>query len=125
MQSNNLSGVDIQHIEWGISFFSKTFDDVWFVVKFVTNHHKPLARYRALVKGLPAGHVLSKQGTEPLKYGETRFASKIIMARRMLSCRELYEALLTDNAYKAWLEKQSADVKETVRCLAHPFPDWL
>jgi hypothetical protein len=74
---------------------------VWEVVKWITNHHKPLAIYRKL-----AGQEKTEGPTELVKYAETRFASKIMMITRYFEVHELLEKLLVDNAYVDWVAKQ-------------------
>lgn len=89
--------------------FADTFSDVWEVVKFVVNHHTPLAVYREIARACddkPFG------GTELIKYAETRFASKLLMIMRYQNVSGLLEKLVVDDRYTAWVAKQTAETKE-------------
>lgn len=123
IQGNPITKQEVQRVQWGETFFSSCFDDVWLVVKFVTNHHKSLARYRTIAKNLPADKK-PEGGTEPQKFGETRFASKVMMARRMMECRIIYEKLMCDDEYLDWLSTQKSAMKETVSTDALS-ADWM
>jgi hypothetical protein len=83
---------------------------VWDVVKFITNHHKPLAIYREIGNALvdkPLG------GTELIKYCETRFASKIMMITRYYNCLPILEAMMINPTFTAWVNKQKRETKST------------
>ena len=66
---------------WGEDVFSKSLDEVWEVVKFITNHHKPLALYRQIAAGIEKDKV-PVGGCELKKFCDTRFGSKVSMAQR-------------------------------------------
>ena len=70
--------VKVQRIDdtfdWGVDVFKVPLDQIWEVVKFVTNHHKSLSRFRELGNEL---EVKPPGGCELLKYCDTRFASRI------------------------------------------------
>jgi hypothetical protein len=67
--------------EWGERLFIDAFEEIWEVVQFITNHQKPLAIYRGI-----AGKIKKEDrpvgGTELLKYGHTRFCSRVMMMER-------------------------------------------
>lgn len=99
---------DPRVFDWGQTYFSSAIDDVWTVVKFVTNHYKSLAIYRDCAASLvmkPVG------GTELIKFCETRFASRILMCARYVNCIHILEKLLIDPRYTAWVLKQSTDTR--------------
>ena len=62
-------------------FFSKPLDEVWEVMKFITNHHKPLALYCQIAAGIEKGKV-PVGGCELKKFCDMRFGSKVPMAQR-------------------------------------------
>ena len=43
--------------------------------------------------------------TEPLKYADTRFGSKIIMGRLLLSTKSIYRYLFVITEMEAWVER--------------------
>jgi len=113
---NICSNADVENITvrgegsypWGEDLFASTFAEVWEVVKFVVNHHTPLAVYREIAKACdekPFG------GTELVKYAETRFASKLLMITRYYNVSGLLEKLIVHDTYVAWVSKQTAEVK--------------
>ena len=99
---------------WDEDVFHQPLSQTWEVIKFITNHQKPLARYRQIAAadetwgegGKPAG------GTELLKYGETRFASRFIMGQRLVNMQTVVTQLVADAVYNTWLSKQKASVKQ-------------
>jgi hypothetical protein len=80
------------------------------VVKFITNHQKPLAFYRHIVDKTPKEQ-LPKGGSELLKPAATRFGTEYIAADRERSCRSLLEQLVVSSEWAAWCAAQSADTK--------------
>jgi hypothetical protein len=54
-------------------------------------------------------------GTEPKKFGETRYGSSVTMSERMINTKRIYEKLMLDQDYMSWLERQAAKTKEKVR----------
>jgi hypothetical protein len=99
---------DSRIFDWDQDYFSSAIEDVWTVVKFVTNHHKTLAIYRDCAASLvvkPAG------GTELVKFSETRFASRILMCTRYINCLPILEKLVIDPLYTAWVQKQPSETK--------------
>jgi Protein of unknown function (DUF 659) len=118
MQANAMGGFGRTEIEWNETLFKKTFEEVHICVKAVTAYQKTLARFRSLAQELlKSGEV--DGATEPLKFGPTRFGSKVLEAERFLKTRIIYERLLLDPEAVKWLEKQSADVKAKVRVYAY------
>jgi hypothetical protein len=87
----------------------------------VTAHQKPLARFRVIADSLPADEQIPK-GTEPKKYGETRYGSRVTMSERMINTKPIYEKLMIDQEYISWLDRQATKTKEKVRmCIAMSF----
>ena len=80
---------DICKLPWATSIISKANT----IIKFLKNHHAPLARYRAVALEL-------KVQKELLKPGETRFATSIIMLERLLAVRDVLETLMVDRDFK-------------------------
>jgi hypothetical protein len=55
---------------------------VWQCIQAVSAHQKPLARFHAIAEALPANEQIPG-GTEPKKYGETRYGSRVTMSERI------------------------------------------
>ena len=113
MQANPVTGEPVSSQPWGHDFFEKTFEDAYSVIKFVSRHQKPLARYRHIALHLSKDEK-PNGGTAILKYGDTRYGSRVLMGERMLSVRVIYERLTDDGEFNAWLRKQSKRMKEKV-----------
>lgn len=96
-------------VEWDEPFFKEAFDDAWFCIQAVTIHHKSLAIFRNI-----AAELMPNVGTDPKKYGETRYGSRVMMGARMISTKKIYERLVVDEAYTEWLGKQSRETKAKV-----------
>lgn len=116
-----IKGVEGEFV-WDESLFSEALEKVWEVVKFICNHQKALARFRDLGAEVPR-ESRPKGGLELLRCSETRFASKVLMADRYVNCHPVLERLMIDDAYNAWLTKQTreirekgAEVKRIIRC---------
>lgn len=75
-----------------------------------TTHQKSLALFREI-----ATKVKTQGGTEPKKFGETRYGSRVMMGDRMLKTRPIYEQLLVAPPFTEWLSKQNRDVRSKVR----------
>jgi hypothetical protein len=82
------------------------------IVKFITNHHKPLSVHRQLVNKAPK-ELLPKGGTELLKPAATRFGTEFIAADREQACRLLLEQLMVSAEFATWVHAQSAETKAT------------
>ena len=80
----------------------------------MTAHQKPLARFRVIAESLPANEQIAG-GTEPKKYGETRYGSRVTMSERMINTKRIYEKLMLDQEYISWLDRQAAKTKDKVR----------
>jgi hypothetical protein len=117
MQGNEVEGTAASEITWSVDFFQKSFDEMWECIKFVTLHEKPLGIFRRIALSMPKEDQPSC-GTEPLKYGETRYASRVLMAQRLLRTNKIYEKLFVDDDYVAWLKKQKRAVKDKVSAIA-------
>jgi hypothetical protein len=81
------------------------------IVKFITNHQKPLSFYRQLVNKTPKD-ALPKGGTELLKPAATRFGTEFIAADRKQACRPLLEQLVVSTEWATWSSAQSAESKQ-------------
>jgi hypothetical protein len=93
MQRNEMGGVGVQHVPWDEDFFEKAFAQAWQCIQTVTAHQKPLARFRAIAEALPANEQIPG-GTEPKKYDETRYVSRVTMSERMINTKRIYEKLM-------------------------------
>jgi len=103
---------DEKDFDWGSSVFYEPIEECWEVVKFVTNHSKPLACFRDLAKDQSTWEGSQPpNGLELVKFCETRFASKLLMLERYLRLRPVLELLVVNPGYKAWLSQQKADTK--------------
>ena len=114
MQRNEMGGVGVQHVAWDEDFFEKAFAQAWQCIQAVSAHQKPLARFRAIAEALPANEQIPG-GTEPKKYGETRYGSRVTMSERMINTKRIYEKLMLDQEYMSWLDRQAPKTKEKVR----------
>ncbi len=80
-------------IAWDETLFKNTFETVWQIVQAVVSHQKPLTLFRK-IDDLP---VFTEIGvTDPLKYADTRYGSRVIMGRRLLVTRRIYRNLMVD-----------------------------
>jgi hypothetical protein len=105
-----VGGVGRQEVEWDEPFFKDAFDDAWFCIQAVCAHQKSLAVFREIAK-----EVQPEGGTEPKKFGQTRFGSRVLMGDRMLQTKKIYQKLQVHDSFTAWLLKQKAEVKEKVK----------
>ncbi len=93
MQVNVMSNVEFTTIAWGETLFKNTFETVWEIVQDVVSHQKHLVLFRKIAV-LP---VFTQIGdTEPLKYTDTRYGSRVLMGRRLLVTRSIYRNLMVD-----------------------------
>ncbi len=93
------------------SFTRTTLEHNREIVKFITNHSKPLSIYRAMVEATPRVQ-RPRGGTELLKPGDTRFATEFIASERVLNCRLLLEQTVVSVEFNAWLGKQKPSVRD-------------
>jgi hypothetical protein len=114
MQANIMGGYSRSEMEWDEPFFKDTFEEVHFCVKAVTGHQKSLARFSDIATELLKAKELDG-GTEPLKFGLTRYGSRVLEAERFQKTRKIYERLMLDSDFETWLNKQPANVKAKVR----------
>ena len=92
------------------TWVKETVDALREVVKFIRNHHKPLALFRQLSK------------LELLKPGDTRFGSNFVMLQRALAVQDELEELVGSKAWKQWVKRQkkaakkakAAEIKKTI-----------
>jgi len=106
MQANAMSNVEFTTIAWGETLFKNTFETAWQIVQAVVSHQKPLALFRKIA-ALPAFAEIG--ATEPLKYADTRYGSRVLMGRRLLTTRSIYRNLMVDTEMEAWLQRQKPD----------------
>jgi hypothetical protein len=115
MQKNEMGNwVQDAPVEWGVGFFAESFSQMKTVVLFVSGRQKPLARYRAIARGLKD----TEQpvcGTEPLYFGETRYASLVMMGERLLACLLIYQKMVVDDEYREWILTHPKMVQKKVR----------
>ena len=104
---------DDRAFDWGFDVFSKPIATAWEVIKFITNHGKPLAVFRDLAADQSTWGENKAQTCELLKYAETRFASKLLMLQRYLLLQPVVEQLIVNPSYKLWLSKQKREIKES------------
>ena len=98
MQANAMSNVEFTTISWGETLFKNTFETAWQIVQAVVSHQKTLALFRKIAT-LP---VFAEIGTtEPLKYTDTRYGSRVLMGRRLLATRSIYRNLMVDTEMEA------------------------
>ena len=77
-----------EHRVWDADLFEEAFAQAWQCIQAVSAHQKPWARFRVIAESLPANEQIPG-GTEPKKYGETRYGSRVTMSERSLSpCTE-------------------------------------
>jgi len=119
---------DEQSFDWGSDVFAKPINDTWEVVKFITNHSKPLACFRELARDANTWRPGPPPRTvELVKYCDTRFASKLLMLERFLVLRPVLELLVANPGYKAWLAKQKTETKkeaEAIKRCVHSSEHW-
>ena len=113
MQANEMGGAPACEVEWDEIFFKEAFGEAWVVIKTAISYQKSLALFRQIALSLREGQQ-PKGGTEPKKFGKTRYGSRVSMARRMLATRAIYEKLMVDDEFKAWLAKQKVETKDKV-----------
>jgi hypothetical protein len=109
MQANAMSKVEFTTIAWGETLFKNTFETAWQIVQAVVSHQKPLALFRKIA-ALPAFAEIG--ATEPLKYADTRYGSRVLMGRRLLTTRSIYRNLMVDTEMEAWLQRQKPDTQQ-------------
>lgn len=80
------------------------------IVRFITNHQKSLATYRACVAALPSGQKPTG-GAELLKPAATRFATEYIASERAYNCRVPLEQTVVASDFNTWLANQKDSVK--------------
>ena len=109
MQVNAMRNVEFTTIAWGETLFKNTFETVWQIVQVVVSHQKPLAPFRKIA-ALPAFAEIG--ATEPLKYVDTRYGSRVFMGRRLLVTRSIYRNLMVDTEMEACLQRQKPDTQQ-------------
>ena len=92
---------DTGEYTWGYDTFSEPIDQTWEVVKYITNHQKPLSMFRKIVSDSDTWEGQEKPTQEELvKYCETRFASKILMLQRYQILKSALVVLMGNPAHK-------------------------
>ena len=77
-------------------------------------HQKSLTRSRVIAESLQTNDQILG-GTDPKKYDETRYGSRVTMSERMINTKRIYEKLMLDQEYMSWLDRQAPKTKEKVR----------
>jgi hypothetical protein len=95
---NDMGGVGAQHVKWDEDFFEKVFGEACQCISAVAGHQKSLARFRAIAESLPANEQIPG-GTEPKKFGETRYGSRVTMSERMIKTSRIYQLLMLDKEF--------------------------
>ncbi len=93
-----MSHVEFATIAWGETMFKNTYDTAWQVVLALVSHQKPLAIFRKIASQPEFSQV---GATEPLKYADTRFGSKVIMGLRLLNTKSIYRNLFVNTEMEA------------------------
>ena len=98
IQANVMSNVEFTTIAWDETLFKNTFETAWQIVQAVVSHQKPLALFRKIVD-LPVFTPIG--ATEPFKYTDTRYGSRMLMGRCLLATRSIYRNLMVDTEMEA------------------------
>ena len=85
-------------IVWDETLFKNTFETVWQIVQAVVSHQKPLALFRKIATLQAFAEIGT---TEPLKYVDTRYGSRVLMGRCLLATRRIYRNLMVDTEMEA------------------------
>ena len=80
----------------------------------MTAHQKPLVRFRVIAESLSANEQIAG-GTDPKKYGETRYGSRVTISECMIKTKRIYEKLILDQEYMSWMDRQTTKTKDKVR----------
>ena len=123
-----IKGID-GDFEWGSDIFLKPFTEAWDVIKFITNHSKSHSIFREIAAD-PKTWIdrVIPSFCELIKFGDTRFASRLLLLKRYHSLRIVVEALVADIGYKLWLDKQDKDTKakgEEIRITVQNSGHWV
>jgi len=89
--------------------FKNTYETAWQVVLALVSHQKPLAIFRKIASQPEFSQV---GATEPLKYADTRFGTKVIMGCRLLSTKSIYRNLFVHPELEAWVERQKPQTQD-------------
>ena len=102
IQVNVISNVEFTSIVWGETSFKNTFETSCQIEQPVVSHQKPLPLFRKIT----TLSVFSDIGvTEPLKYADTRYGSRVIMGRCLLVTRSIYRNLMGDMDMETCLQR--------------------
>ena len=112
IQANAMSHVEFATIPWGETMFKNTYETAWQVVLALVSHQKPLAIFRKIANQPEFSQV---GATEPLKYADTRFGSKVIMGRRLLCTKNIYRNLFVNTEMESWVERQKPQTQDKFR----------
>jgi hypothetical protein len=122
MQANKMGGYCRVELDWNEPYFKDTIEEVHTCVKAVTAYQKSLYCFHQIAEGLLKSGEL--QGcTEPLKFGATRYGSRVLEAERVDKMRMVYENLMLDQEFQSLVKKQLADVKAKVGEI--PTPNYI
>jgi hypothetical protein len=85
--------VEFTTIVWGEILFKNTFETVWQIVQGVVSHQKTLPLFRKIT----TLSIFTEIGdTDPLKYTNTRYGTRVLMGCRLLVPRRIYKNLKVD-----------------------------
>jgi hypothetical protein len=97
---------------WGSDIFLKPFTEAWDVIKFITNHSTPHSIFRDISNDVESWIGTPKPDfCELIKFGETRFASRLLLLERYHALQIAIEALVSNPRYKNWLASQNTETK--------------
>ena len=98
--------------DWGSDIFFKPFTESWDVIKFITNHSTPHSIFRDISNDVESWIGTPKPNfCELIKFGETRFASRLLLLERYYSLQIVIEALVSNPRYKNWLASQNTETR--------------
>ena len=75
----------------------------------MVSHQKTLPLFRKIA-ALPDFAEIG--ATDPLKYADTRYGSRVLMGRCLFATRSIYRNLMVDTEMEAWLERQKPDTQQ-------------
>lgn len=116
--------------DWGSSIFSEPIAQSWEVIKFITNHSKPLSIFRKIVADPTTwsdAELPQPSFCELIKHCDTRFASNVMMLQRYIALQVVVEAMVANPVYKLWLSKQKVESRlkgEEIRSTVQDADHW-
>jgi hypothetical protein len=114
---------------WGSDIFLKPFTEAWDVIKFITNHSTPHSIFRDISNDTQTWiGTLQPNFCELIKFGETRFASRLLLLERYHALQIALEALVSNPRYKNWLVNQNTETKlkgDEIRLIVQKTEHWV